>query len=135
MFELKCVCRLVMVVLAVAAMGGSAAGAQASVAPQVRAMRAAKVLVARTLPARLRAHVPSAAGAPLSPGTDLLLFTDPVRMQVHGLRYRMSMFADTTVDQFGSVPELSIGFDRTSRGVRRRINGFQEHVYGSRRPT
>jgi hypothetical protein len=130
MFELKRVCGPVMVVLAVAAMGGSAAGAQASVAPQVRAMRAAKLLVARTLPARLRVHAPSAAGAPLSPGTDLLLFTDPVRMQVHGLNYRMSMFADTTVDQFGSVPELSVGFDRTSRGVRGRINGFQEHVYG-----
>ena len=130
MFELKRVCGLVVVVLAVAAMGGSAAGAQASVAPQVRAMRAAKVLVARTLPARLRVQAPSAAGVPLSPGTDLLLFTDPVRMQVHGLNYRMSMFADTTVDQFGSVPELSVGFDRTSRGVRGRINGFQEHVYG-----
>src|SRR6478609_759050 len=94
MFELKRVCGLVMVVLAVAAMGGSA------------------------------------AGAPLSPGTDLLLFTDPVRMQVRGLSYRMSMFADTTVDQFGSVPQLSIGFDRTSRGVSGRINGLQEHVYG-----
>jgi hypothetical protein len=130
MFELKRVCGLVMIVLAVAAMGGSAAGAQASVAPQVRAMRAAKVLFARTLPARLAAHVPSTAGVPLSPGTDLLLFTDPVRMQVHGLNYRMSMFADTTVDQFGSVPQLSVGFDRTSRGVGGRINGLQEHVYG-----
>ena len=46
MFELKRVCGLVTIVLAVAAMGGSAAGAQASVAPQVRAMRAAKLLVA-----------------------------------------------------------------------------------------
>ena len=130
MFELKRVCGLVVFVLAVAAMGGSAAGAQASVAPQMSAMRAAKVLFARTLPARLRAHVPSAAAVPLSPGTDLLLFTDPVRMRVHGLNYRMSMFADTTVDQFGSVPELSVGFDRTSRGVSGRINGLQEHVYG-----
>jgi hypothetical protein len=130
MFELKRVCGLVMIVLAVAVMGGSAAGAQASVAPRVRAMRAAKVLYARTLPARLRAHVPSAAGVPLSAGTDLLLFTDPVRMQVHGLNYRMSMFADTIVDQFGSVPELSVGLDRTSRGVSGRINGVQEHVYG-----
>jgi hypothetical protein len=58
------------------------------------------------------------------------LITDPVGMQVHGLDYRMSMYADTTVDQFGSVPELSVGFDRTSRGVRGRINGVQEHVYG-----
>ena len=98
-------------------------------------MRAAKVLVARTLPARLRVHVPSAAGVPLSPGTDLLLFTDPVPMQVHGLNYRMSMFADTTVDQFGSVPELSVGFDRTSRGVRGRINGYRSTSTGSRRPT
>jgi hypothetical protein len=130
MFELKRVCGLVLIVLAVAAVGGSAAGAQASVAPRVRAMRAARVLYARTLPARLRAHVPSAAGVPLSSGTDLLLFTDPVRMQVHGLDYRMSMFADTTVDQFGSVPQLSVGFDRTSRGVSGRINGLQEHVYG-----
>jgi hypothetical protein len=130
MFDLKRVCGLALIVLAVAALGGSAAGAQASVAPRVRAMRAAKVLFARSLPARLRAHVPSTAGVSLSPGTDLLLFTDPVRMQVHGLNYRMSMYADTTVDQFGSVPELSVGFDRTSRGVRGRINGVQEHVYG-----
>ena len=130
MFELKRVCGLALIVLAVAAVGGSAAGAQASVAPRVRAMRAARVLYARTLPARLRAHVPSAAGVPLSSGTDLLLFTDPVRMQVHGLDYRMSMFADTTVDQFGSAPQLSVGFDRTSRGVSGRINGVQEHVYG-----
>jgi hypothetical protein len=130
MFELKRVCGLVLLVLAVAAVGGSAAGAQASVAPRVRAMRAARVLYARTLPARLRAHVLSAAGVPLSSGTNLLLFTDPVRMQVHGLDYRMSMFADTTVDQFGSVPQLSVGFDRTSRGVSGRINGLQEHVYG-----
>ncbi len=127
MFGLKRVCGLVMIVLAVAAVGGSAAGAQAAVAPQVRA---AKVLYARTLPARLRAHVPLTAGVPLSTGTDLVLFTDPVRMQVHGLTYRMSMFADTTVDQFGSVPQLSVGFDRTSRGVGGRINGLQEHVYG-----
>jgi hypothetical protein len=130
MFELKRVCGRVMIVLAVAAIGGSPAGAQASVAPQVRAMRAAKLLYARTLPARLRAHVPSTASVPLSPGTDLVLFTDPMRMQVHGLTYQMSMFADTTVDQFGSVPELSVGFDRTSRGVGGRINGLQEHVYG-----
>jgi hypothetical protein len=130
MFELKRVCGLVTFVLAVAAIGGSAAGAQASVAPHMSAMRAAKVLFARTLPARLRAHVPSTAPVPLSPGTDLLLFTDPVRMRVHGLNYRMSMFADTTVDQFGSVPQLSVGFDRTSRGVSGRINGLQEHVYG-----
>ena len=40
------------------------------------------------------------------------------------------MYADTTVDQFGSAPELSVGFDRTSRGVSGRINGVQEHVYG-----
>ena len=130
MFELKRVCGLVLIVLAVAAVGGSAAGAQASVAPRVRAMRAAKVLYARTLAARLRAHVPAAAGVPLSPGTDLLLFTDPVQLQMHGLEYQMSMFADTIVDQFGSVPELSVGFDRTSRGVSGRINGVQEHVYG-----
>src|SRR6476469_6070480 len=130
MFELKRVCGLVTIVLAVAALGGSAAGAQASVAPQMSAMRAAKVLFARTLPARLRAHVPSTAAVPLSPGTDLLLFTDPVRMRVHGLNYRMSMYADATVDQFGSAPQLSVGFDRTSRGVRGRINGVQEHVYG-----
>jgi hypothetical protein len=66
----------------------------------------------------------------VSPGTDLLLFTDPVQMQVHGLSYRMSMYADATVDQFGSAPELSVGFDRASRGVNGRINGVQEHVYG-----
>ena len=42
----------------------------------------------------------------------------------------LSLFADTTVDQFGSVPEFSVGFDRTSRGVSGRINGLQEHVYG-----
>jgi len=131
MFELKRVCGLAMIVLAVAVMGASAASAQASVAPRVRAMRAARVLFTRSLPARLRAHVPSTtAGVSVSPGTDLLLFTDPVRMQVHGLSYRMSMFADTTVDQFGSAPELSVGFDRSSRGVRGRINGVQEHVYG-----
>jgi hypothetical protein len=130
MFDPKRVCGLALIVLAVAALGGSAAGAQASVAPRVRALRAAKVLFARSLPARLRAHVPLTAGVSLSPGTDLLLITDPVRMQVHGLNYRMSMYADTTVDQFGSVPELSVGFDRTSRGVRGRINGVQEHVYG-----
>lgn len=130
MFDRKRVCGLAMIVLAVAALGGSAAGAQASVAPRVREMRAAKVLFARSLPARLRAHVPSTAGVSVSTGTDLVLFTDPLRMQVHGLSYQMGMSADTTVDQFGSAPELSVGFDRTSRGVRGRINGFQEHVYG-----
>jgi len=129
MFDRKRVCGLAMIVLAVAALGGSAAGAQASVAPRVREMRAAKVLFARSLPARLRAHVPSTAGVSVSTGTDLVLFTDPLRMQVHGLSYQMGMSADTTVDQFGSAPELSVGFDRTSRGVRGRINGFQEHVY------
>jgi hypothetical protein len=131
MFDPKRVCGLVMIVLAVAVMGGSTAGAQASVAPQLREMRAARVLFARTLPGRLRAHVPSTtAGVSVSSGTDLLLFTDPVRMQVHGLNYRMSMFADTTVDQFGTAPQLSVGFDRTSRGVSGRINGVQEHVFG-----
>jgi hypothetical protein len=130
MFEPKRVCGLALIVLVVAAVGGSAAGAQASVAPRVRAMRAARVLFDRTLPTRLRAHVPSTAGVSVSPGTSLLLFTDPVRMQVHGLNYRMAMFADTTVDQFGTAPELSVGFDRTSRGVSGRINGVQEHVYG-----
>lgn len=130
MFERKRVCGLAMVVLAVAAMGGSSAGAQASVAPRVRAMRAARVLFSRSLTERLRAHVRPTAGVSVSPGTDLLLFTDPVRMQVHGLVYRMSMYADATVDQFGSAPELSVGFDRASRGVSGRINGVQEHVYG-----
>jgi len=130
MFQLKRVCGLAMIVLAVGAMGGAATNAQASAAPRVRAMRAARVLFSRSLTARLRDHVGSTAAASVSPGTDLLLFTDPVRMQVHGLNYRMSMFADTTVDQFGSVPQLSVGFDRTSRTVGGRINGFQEHVYG-----
>jgi hypothetical protein len=130
MSQLKRVCGLAMIVLAVAVMGGAASNAQASVAPRVRAMRAARVLFSRSLTARLRAHVRPMAGASVSPGTDLLLFTDPVRMQVHGLAYRMSMYADTTVDQFGTAPELSVGFDRTSRGVSGRINGVQEHVYG-----
>ena len=130
MFQLKRVCGLAMMVLAVAAMGGAASNAQASVTPRVRAMRAARVLFSRSLTARLRAHIRPMAGASVSPGTDLLLFTDPVRMQVHGLVYRMSMHADTTVDQFGTAPELSVGFDRTSRGVSGRINGVQEHVYG-----
>ncbi len=130
MFERKRVCGLAMIVLAVAAMGGSAAGAQASVAPRVRAMHAARVLFSRSLTARLRAHLRPTAGVSVSPGTDLLLFTDPARMQVHGLTYRMSMFANATVDQFGSAPELSVGFDRASRGVSGRINGVQEHVYG-----
>src|SRR6478752_5026403 len=130
MSQLKRVCGLAMIVLAVAAMGGAASNAQASVTPRVRAMRAARVLFSRSLTARLQAHIRPMAGTSVSPGTSLLLFTDPVRMQVHGLTYRMSMFADTTVDQFGTAPELSVGFDRTSRGVRGRINGFQEHVYG-----
>jgi hypothetical protein len=130
MFHPKRVCGLAVIVVAVAALGGSAAGAHASVAPRVRAMRAARVLFARSLPARLRAHVDSTAGVPVSPGTDLLLFTDPIHLQVHGLAYRMSMYADATVDQFGSAPELSVGFDRSSRGVSGRINGLQEHVYG-----
>ena len=94
----------------------------------VRAMRAARVLFSRSLTARLRAHVRPMAGTSVSPGTDLLLFTDPVKMQVHGLAYRMSMYADTTVDQFGTALELNVGFDRTSRGVSGRINGVQ--VYG-----
>jgi hypothetical protein len=130
MSQLKRVCGLAMIVLAVAAMGGAASNAQASVAPRVRAMRAARVLFSRSLTARLRAHVRPTAGVSVSPGTDLLLFTDPVDMQVHGLEYQMSMYADATVDQFGSAPELSVGFDRASRGVSGRINGVQEHVYG-----
>jgi hypothetical protein len=119
-----------MIVLALGAIGGAASNAQASVAPRVRAMRAARVLFSRSLTARLRAHVRPTASASVSPGTDLLLFTDPVQMQVHGVSYRMSMYADATVDQFGSAPELSVGFDRASRGVNGRINGVQEHVYG-----
>src|SRR6478609_5837890 len=130
MSQLKRVCGLAMIVLALAAMGGAASNAQASVTPRVRAMRAARVLFSRSLTARLQAHIRPMAGTSVSPGTDLLLFTDPVRMQVHGLAYRMSMYADATVDQFGSAPELSVGFDRASRAVSGRINGVQEHVYG-----
>ena len=130
MSQLKRVCGLAMIVIAVGALGGAASNAQASVAPRVRAMRAARVLFSRSLTARLRAHVRSTAAASVSPGTDLLLFTDPVRMQVHGLDYRMSMYADAAVDEFGSAPQLSVGFDRASRGVNGRINGVQEHVYG-----
>jgi len=130
MFQPKRVCGLSVIVLAVAALGGSAAGAHASVAPRVRAMRDARVLFARSLPTRLRAHVRSTAAVSVSAGTNLLLFTDPIHLPVHGLAYRMSMYADTTVDQFGTAPQLSVGFDRTSRGVSGRVNGVQEHVYG-----
>ena len=130
MFQPKRVCGLAVIVVTVAALGGSAAGAHASVAPRVRAMRDARVLFARSLPTRLRAHVRSTAAASVSAGTNLLLFTDPIHLPVHGLAYRMSMYADTTVDQFGTAPQLSVGFDRTSRGVSGRINGVQEHVYG-----
>jgi hypothetical protein len=56
MFQLKRVCGLAMIVLAVAAMGGAASNAQASVAPRVRAMRAARVLFSRSLTARWQAR-------------------------------------------------------------------------------
>ena len=130
MFELKRICGVAAVVLAVGAVGGATSTAQASVAPRVRAMRAARAMFIRSLPPRLRGHVRPAAAAPVTAGTFLTLFTDPVPVAVHGLDYEMSMDAQAVTDAFGSPPQVSVGLNRMTRGVDGRVNGEQEHVYG-----
>jgi hypothetical protein len=103
--------------------------AQAATQTQTQAMRGARHMFSRSLPAALRTTLLPQTQAPVAPGTFIDLFTRPMPLKVNGLVYQMEMGAFTVTDQFGSPPALEVGLSRLST-ANGRITGEQDHVYG-----